>query len=768
MNDSEASLPLVLAGPILRRVDETRVCVWIATSHAARIRGAVFDARDITERLGEGATETLAFGDRKECKLNVAVVEIRPKAKEFVVFFDLDSAELRPEARSVVAAVAAQMKKIRAAQVTVVGHTDRSGSESHNAKLSVKRAEVIKAAIVELGIPPGAVNVEGKGEKEPAIPTADGVAEARNRRASIALPIDNFPTGTLLSYDLVLELIGRTGKTLAKHLVSKLTSNDKGNTLAYEGYSYPTFFINRDKLNILHGSCRKAHGPGYDALACADKLLQRSASELTKRPSALFLTGDQIYADDVHDALIEPASKLGRRLLGFDEKLPTVPTPVHTLAPRVRRLLVVNNKIFSPDENAQNHLLGFGDFVGLYLFALNEALWPARLNPPSDDLERFRHALPAVRRALANIATYMIMDDHEVTDDWNLSKTWEERARKDLLGRRVIAHAICGYWVFQGWGNEPQAFTDDFRKTVIDYFAGHEGDSDALESLLLDTHPWFFVAPTSPPAFFLDSRTRRATNPARPDGPPALMDEEALREFYTEAISRQISGNWLVVIAATPVFGNPDSETVIEIGGFAKPEENDLEMWHANRQGYYNLLRALHAIKPSGCVILSGDVHYGFVARASVTANGTTVPFTQFTSSPLKNKVSFKHGTRRASIALDAARTKANFRAEEGWMSAPRYLRPSASKRVREILATSPTTVTLDEFAEAGVVGKGDTKILNRPIRPSTPSNGFFLHTQNNLGQLVLSAHGDATLRFYTPKETDPFATYTLRLDASP
>jgi hypothetical protein len=57
-------------------------------------------------------------------------------------------------------------------------------------------------------------------------------------------------------------------------------------------------------LNILHSSCRKAHGDGEDALACADTVLQQEASDLKARPSALFRTGDQIY-DDVHDEFIK-------------------------------------------------------------------------------------------------------------------------------------------------------------------------------------------------------------------------------------------------------------------------------------------------------------------------------------------------------------------------------------------------------------------------------------------------------------------------------
>ena len=65
--------------------------------------------------------------------------------------------------------------------------------------------------------------------------------------------------------------------------------------------SLPTFFLQgkRSPLNLLYGSCRKLHGKGEDCLALADEIIASSVEDLNKRPSALFLTGDQIYADDV-------------------------------------------------------------------------------------------------------------------------------------------------------------------------------------------------------------------------------------------------------------------------------------------------------------------------------------------------------------------------------------------------------------------------------------------------------------------------------------
>jgi hypothetical protein len=63
----------------------------------------------------------------------------------------------------------------------------------------------------------------------------------------------------------------------------------------------PSFFLpaRSAALNLLHGSCRLLHGHGEDALVAADELLAERARDLDRRPSALVLTGDQIYGDEV-------------------------------------------------------------------------------------------------------------------------------------------------------------------------------------------------------------------------------------------------------------------------------------------------------------------------------------------------------------------------------------------------------------------------------------------------------------------------------------
>jgi hypothetical protein len=76
------------------------------------------------------------------------------------------------------------------------------------------------------------------------------------------------------------------------------------------------------KLRIVHGSCRKAHGEGLDALALLDSLITGKAGSAYDRPHQLLLTGDQIYADDVADILLVMVNDAGEALLGWPEKIP--------------------------------------------------------------------------------------------------------------------------------------------------------------------------------------------------------------------------------------------------------------------------------------------------------------------------------------------------------------------------------------------------------------------------------------------------------------
>jgi len=105
--------------------------------------------------------------------------------RSFQVFFDFDKSNIRPDARPIIEEAANNARKGGLSRITLTGHTDRAGSDAYNQRLSIRRAEAVKAELVRLGFNPNDIAVIGKGESDPLVPTADGVREPKNRRVEI-------------------------------------------------------------------------------------------------------------------------------------------------------------------------------------------------------------------------------------------------------------------------------------------------------------------------------------------------------------------------------------------------------------------------------------------------------------------------------------------------------------------------------------------------------------------------------------------------------
>jgi OOP family OmpA-OmpF porin len=101
------------------------------------------------------------------------------------VLFDFDKAVLKNEGKSKLDDLATKVKAINLEVVIAIGHTDSIGSDAYNQKLSVRRAESVKAYLVSKGVEPNRIYTEGKGEKQPVASnkTADG--RQKNRRVEI-------------------------------------------------------------------------------------------------------------------------------------------------------------------------------------------------------------------------------------------------------------------------------------------------------------------------------------------------------------------------------------------------------------------------------------------------------------------------------------------------------------------------------------------------------------------------------------------------------
>ena len=83
------------------------------------------------------------------------------------VLFDFDKAVLKPEGKAKLDDLASKLKGVALEVIIAIGHTDLIGSEAYNQKLSVRRAEAVKAYLVSKGIEPNRIYTEGKGKSQP-------------------------------------------------------------------------------------------------------------------------------------------------------------------------------------------------------------------------------------------------------------------------------------------------------------------------------------------------------------------------------------------------------------------------------------------------------------------------------------------------------------------------------------------------------------------------------------------------------------------------
>ncbi len=116
------------------------------------------------------------------------VLRVSPLApKTFLLYFRTGTDRLTAESEAQFPEIFAEIKNFPAAELSVVGHTDRTGSAASNARLSLKRAKATLRRLTEAGLRHKRVEVDSHGEINPLIPTADGVAEPRNRRVEVTI-----------------------------------------------------------------------------------------------------------------------------------------------------------------------------------------------------------------------------------------------------------------------------------------------------------------------------------------------------------------------------------------------------------------------------------------------------------------------------------------------------------------------------------------------------------------------------------------------------
>lgn len=132
----------------------------------------------------ETGTPTLSEEDVKR-QFGAALAAIPARPTSFTLYFVTGTDELTDESKAEMQRVLAELRRRPAPDIQVIGHTDRVGADAENDALSLQRAQKLREEMLALGIPAARIRAAGRGEREPLVPTADGVDEPRNRRVEI-------------------------------------------------------------------------------------------------------------------------------------------------------------------------------------------------------------------------------------------------------------------------------------------------------------------------------------------------------------------------------------------------------------------------------------------------------------------------------------------------------------------------------------------------------------------------------------------------------
>lgn len=488
-------------------------------------------------------------------------------------------------------------------------------------------------------------------------------------------------------------------------------------SISYFAHQKPTFVLSPHRLEdlrIVQGSCRKPHGGGYDALPILDSLIEDRAAQPQYRPHQLFLTGDQIYGDDVAEPFLWIASPLGDALLGWEEKLPVgwrEPDDVEYYTPQQlpcgRRAEVATTQagftagLRNKRAKVNSHLLSLGEYYACYLLAWSPTCWLMQIPPgrqisdrssvsrrwdrEARTLQQFIHTLWKVRRAIANIPTYTIFDDHDVSDDWNLNRAWCLRVLGRPLGRRTVQNALLAYAIFQAWGNTPKQFTAgrsgaELLAAAAEWSSSGGTDAVAYDRIaryvgmpivdpqtnlptfvedngvfILQRHseaiPWHYtVRSHCHETIVLDTRTWRGyPMEEKSSAPPMLLCPTAFEQQLRLPLQQSAAETQIQVtfaIAPTNVFHLQEIDWIhrwqLRHDKVFAADVGDA--WNINLQALAQLLITLFEQRRQ-VIVLSGDIHYSSMVRLTHESNSSKLKLdksnsvlSQLTCSALKNE----------------------------------------------------------------------------------------------------------------------------------
>ncbi|HEY0640345.1 MAG TPA: alkaline phosphatase D family protein [Pseudonocardiaceae bacterium] len=378
------------------------------------------------------------------------------------------------------------------------------------------------------------------------------------------------------------------------------------------------------RLRLAFGSCRTSvpHDDVHNATHGLD-ILRAVGNRLTtlpedEWPDAMLMLGDQVYAD-------EPSAPMLEYL-------------------RSRR---------APGEEPVDELADFEEYTRLYRFAWTD---------------------PTNRWLLSTLPTMMIFDDHDIRDDWNTSDVWRaQMARLPWWHRRVVG-GLGSYWIYQHAGNMSVAERRD--DPLMKALCEADGDGGAILdefAAAADAYPernrWSYARDIGGVRIVvLDSRCGRVLTSGR----RTVLDEAEWNWFVEQARGREL--DHLLIGTSLPYLlprGLHELEywnEAVADGHWGRPgrrigewirQKLDLEHWAAFHDSFDKMADVLREVgtgerAPATVVLLSGDVHYSYLMRATVPDADQRSRIYQAVCSPIRNPLPrlFRYANTLASFAV--------------------------------------------------------------------------------------------------------------------
>jgi outer membrane protein OmpA-like peptidoglycan-associated protein len=168
---------------LLPQADGTPSAVEVTTGQGTQRISQPYQVANVSTRGALSVDTTTADRVRETYP---ELVALQPPAPErFTLEFEPGTSQLTADSQAQLATVVARAQARAGGEIVVTGHTDRQGAVEANDRLSLQRAQAVRALLIERGFKAELIEAVGRGEREPVVPTDDEVAEPRNRRAEL-------------------------------------------------------------------------------------------------------------------------------------------------------------------------------------------------------------------------------------------------------------------------------------------------------------------------------------------------------------------------------------------------------------------------------------------------------------------------------------------------------------------------------------------------------------------------------------------------------